>query len=180
MLGVPKGKLTTWSNLRLRAIDPAVAEVNALSDYVVAVTPVKTGRSVTHVELRWWKKDDEGQGAAARALEFSKVGRKARATGQAETVVAASGLAPASDPTSAPNPAPAAAPAPKPRPAWLAAKGPALAAATYETARLRHPGYDIYAIEGEWRRWATGKSPAKDPDRAFLAFLRKYAEAHPL
>ena len=52
VLGVPKNKLTSWSNLRLRAIDPAVAEVCALSDYMVEVKPIKTGRSVTHVELR--------------------------------------------------------------------------------------------------------------------------------
>jgi len=52
-MGVPKGKLTPWSNLRLRAIDPAIKEVNLLSDYVVELMPIKTGRSVTHVELRW-------------------------------------------------------------------------------------------------------------------------------
>ncbi len=60
ILGVPRGKLTSWSNLKLRAIVPAVAEVNQLSDYVVEVAPIKTGRSVTHVELRWRKKDGRG------------------------------------------------------------------------------------------------------------------------
>ncbi|MGV6849941.1 MAG: RepB family plasmid replication initiator protein [Marinibacterium sp.] len=170
ILGVPKGKLTTWSNLRLRAIDPAVKEVNRLSDYVVELTPIKTGRSVTHVELRWWKKDSAGQGEAARALSYSKVGRKVRGEGRAETVV--------------PQTAAAAQTAPgqggKPRPAWLDRQGPALAPATYETARLRHSGYDVYAVESEWRRWAGTRAPARDPDRAFLAFFRKYAEAHPL
>lgn len=168
ILGVPKGKLTTWSNLRLRAIDPAVQEVNQLSDYVVEITPVKSGRSVTHVDLHWWKKDSEGQGAAARELSFSKVGRKARGGASKEAVVSAG-----------PSPQPSAKVA-KPRPAWLDRYGSALASVTYETARLRHPGYDVYTIEAEWRRWASGKAPAKDPDRAFLAFLRKFAEAHPL
>ncbi len=176
ILGVPKGKLTTWSNLRLRAIDPAVKEVNRLSDYVVELTPLKTGRSVTHVELRWWKKDSAGQGAAARELTYAKVGRRARGEGRTETVV----------PMEAP---PASAPAPasvsagqggRPRPAWLDRQGPALSTATYETARLRHPGYDVYAVESEWRSWAATKTPARDPDRAYLAFFRKYAEAHPL
>ena len=171
ILGVPKGKLTTWSNLRLRAIDPAVKEVNRLSDYVVELTPVKTGRSVTHVTLRWWKKDSEGQGAAARELSFSKVGRKERGEGRVEPVVA---------PEASRAGQGAAREGGKPRPAWLDRHGPSLALATYETARLRHPGYDVYAVEGEWRRWASGKTPAKDPDRAFLAFLRKFAEAHPL
>jgi len=168
ILGVPKGKLTTWSNLRLRAIDPAVKEVNRLSDYVVELTPIKTGRSVTHVMLRWWKKDSEGQGAVARELSFSKVGRKARSEGKAEAVVTPM--------TSRSEPAGGA----KPRPAWLDRQGPSLALATYETARLRYSGYDVYAIEAEWRRWAIGKTPAIDPDRAFLAFFRKFAEAHPL
>lgn len=158
ILGVPKGKLASWSNLKLRAIDPAVSEVNALSDYVVEIAPIKTGRRVTHVELRWWKKDADGQGAAERELTFSKVGREARIKGTVEP------------------PAPAA----KPRPAWLDARGAPLRTETYETARLRHPGYDIYYVEGEWRDWAKGKPPADDPDRAFLAFFRKFVERHPL
>lgn len=166
ILGVPKGKLATWSNLKLRAIDPAVEEVNRLSDYLVKVTPIKTGRSVTHVELRWWPKDSEGQGAAARELSFSKVGRKARGESRDEQVVT--------------KPAVRVGQGVKPRPAWLERHGPPLAPGTYETARLRHPGYDVYAIEAEWRVWSKGKASAKDPDRAYLAFLRKYAEAHPL
>lgn len=164
ILGVPKGKLSSWSNLRLRAIDPAVAEVNALSDYVVEIDPIKMGRRVTHVELRWWRKDVNATGAAERALGFSKVGRRARAEGRVE------------EPAPPPPPAASA----RPRPAWLEARGPALRTETYETARLRHPGYDIYHVEGEWRAWAAGKAPADDPDRAFLAFFRKFAEAHPL
>jgi len=152
VLGVPKGKLTSWSNLKLRAIDPAVAEVNALSDFMVAIDPIKTGRSVTHVELRWWRKDDDAAGAADLALQYSKVGRKVRAEER-------EGRA---------------------RPAWLDTRGQALRTDTYETARMRHPGYDIYFIEGEWRTWATGKPEAANPDRAFLAFFRKYAEANPL
>ncbi|WP_128255526.1 replication initiation protein [Falsirhodobacter deserti] len=155
VLGVPKGKLSSWSNLKLRAIDPAVAEVNALSDFMVAIDPIKTGRSVTHVELRWWRKDDDAAGAADKALQYSKVSRK-------------------------PPPEQKPVPQGRARPAWLAAKGQALRTETYETARLRHAGYDIYFVEGEWRSWAVGKPEVKDPDKAFLAFFRKYAEANPL
>ncbi|MBK5927504.1 RepB family plasmid replication initiator protein [Rhodobaculum claviforme] len=159
ILGVPKGKLTSWSNLRLRAIDPAVAEVSALSDYVVEVDPVKTGRAVTHVELRWWRKDGDATAAADRALQFSRVGRRTRA----DAVVAPRGRAPA-----------------PPRPGWMDRLGTPLRTETYETARLRHPGFDIYQIESEWRSWAAGKPPPDDPDRAFLAFFRKFAEANPI
>lgn len=168
ILGVPKGKLTTWSNLRLRAIDPAVLEVNQLSDYVVEVSPIKTGRSVSHVELRWWRKDSEGQKTTERELSFSKVGRKARGQGRQEKIV---------PPKQASQ---TAGQGGKPRPAWLDRHGPPLALETYQTARMRHPGFDVYTIEAEWRSWVKDKAPARDPDRAFLAFMRKYAEAHPL
>ena len=154
VLGVPKGKLTSWSNLKLRAIDPAVAEVTALSDYMVEIDPIKTGRAVSHVELRWWRKDGDATGAADRALQFSRVGRRVKVA--------------------------ATAPALRPRPGWLESRGLALRTETYETARMRHPGFDIYFVEGEWRAWAAGKTPALDPDRAFLAFFRKYAEANPI
>lgn len=163
ILGVPRGKLTTWSNLNLRAIKPAMVEVNALSDYVVAIEPIKTGRRVTHVELRWWRKDRDGVDAAEREVSFSKVGRKARVAGEAEPL--------AEEPTAAPV---------KARPAWMEGQGDALRTETYETARLRHPGYDIYFVESEWRAWAQGKDAAQDPDRAYLAFFRKYAEANPI
>ncbi|MGI3171015.1 replication initiation protein, partial [Pseudooceanicola sp. C21-150M6] len=160
VLGVPKGKLTSWSNLRLRAIDPAVAEVSALSDYMVEIQPIKTGRSVTHVELRWWRKDGEARDKVERALQFASPGRRARAEGREEAVETPASL--------------------RPRPAWLDRQGAALKTQTYETARLRYPGYDLYYVEGEWRSWSSGKEPPNDPDRAFLAFFRKFAEANPL
>lgn len=150
VLGVPKGKLTSWSNLKLRAIDPAVEEVSALSDFIVEVSPVKTGRRVTHVELRWWRKDSKGEAEAERELQFASVGRKERAQER------------------------------KPRPDWLDAKGSALRSETYETAKLRFPGYDIYFVEGEWRAWAAGKPAARDPDKAYLAFFKTYAENNPI
>lgn len=173
ILGVPKGKLTSWSNLKLRALDPAVAEVNDLSDFMVAFEPIKSGRSVTHVELKWWRKDEEATGAAGRALQFSKIGRRVRATGTEEQVVPTDAIATAlSERQKAPEL--------RPRPAWLSSRGAPLRTETYETARLRHAGYDIYFVEGEWRTWANGKPPAGDPDRAFLAFFRKYAESNPI
>ncbi|QIE43822.1 replication initiation protein [Meridianimarinicoccus aquatilis] len=158
VLGVPKGKLTSWSNLNLRAIKPAVAEVNALSDYVVQIEPVKTGRRVTHVEFRWWRKDRDGVNAAEREVTFSKVGRRARVAGDVEPEAASL----------------------KPRPAWLDGQGSALRTETYETAKLRHPGYDIYFVESEWRNWSAGREAPRDPDKAFLAFFRKFSENNPL
>lgn len=158
ILGVPDNKLTSWSNLNLRALAPAVKEVNALSDFEVQIAPIKTGRKVTHVELRWWRKDADGVGASARELSFAKVGREARTSGTAEPVV----------------------PPLRARPASMDRQGPPLQTDTYQTARLRHPGYDIYFIESEWRRWAAGKDPARDPDKAFLAFFATFAQNNPI
>ncbi|MDQ5910483.1 MAG: RepB family plasmid replication initiator protein [Pseudomonadota bacterium] len=45
---------------------------------------------------------------------------------------------------------------------------------TYEKARLAAPGWDIYALEQQWRAWvAKKKEPLKRPDSAFIAFCRK-------
>lgn len=154
ILGVPPGKLTSWSNLNLRALAPAVKEVNGLSDFEVDIAPIKTGRKVTHVELRWWRKDADGVGASARELSYSKVGRQTRIDGAGEAL--------------------------RPRPAAMDRKGDPLMTDTYQTARLRHPGYDIYHVEHEWRAWSAGKDAAKDPDRAFLAFFARFAENNPI
>ena len=68
----------------------------------------------------------------------------------------------------------------RPRPSWLDAKGAALRSETYETVKLRFPGYDIYFVEGQWRAWAAGKPPARDPDKAYLAFFKTYAQNNPI
>ena len=161
ILGVPRGRLTEWANLNNRAIKPAVAEVSALSDYIVEMEPVKTGRRVTGVKLRWWRKDGQGESERVRAMEFSSVGRRAKAEGRTEPVI---------EPT----------PKPRARPVRLERKGAALSSETYETARLRFPGYDIYNVESEWRSWSAGKEAARDPDKAFLAFFRSFAEGNPI
>ncbi len=161
VLGVPEGRLSSWSNLNLRALKPAVAEVNKLSDFLVQIDPIKTGRKVTHVELRWWRKDAEGIGASAHELSVSKVRRQTRGSGAAGKI--------ASDVADI-----------RPRPAHLDRQRPALRTDTYQTAKLRYPGYDIYFVEAEWLAWSSGKEPPKDPDRAFLAFFGAYARNNPI
>jgi hypothetical protein len=148
LLGIPKGKLPMWGNLHQRAIAPAIREVTALSDYLVTVEPLKTGRKVTGVRLSWIRKDVEGVGVAWSELQRSKVGRRARIEGKVEPIDDAS--------------------------SWPLQTG------TYETARTRFPGYDIYFVEQEWRAWCADKEPPKNPDAAFLAFFARYAESHPL
>lgn len=53
-------------------------------------------------------------------------------------------------------------------------EGPRLKPATYEKARLAAPGWDIYALEQQWREWIVKKGNAlKYPDAAFIGFCRR-------
>ena len=59
-LGVPVGKLGPFAALRRKAIEPAVAEVNALAPFSCRVDVVETkGRKVTKLRLSWWTKTVE-------------------------------------------------------------------------------------------------------------------------
>lgn len=53
--------------------------------------------------------------------------------------------------------------------------GPVLKPATIETARALAPGWDIYALEAEWREmWQrSGRPRLRSPDAAFLGWLKK-------
>ena len=46
---------------------------------------------------------------------------------------------------------------------------------TYETAKKYAPGFDIYALEMEWREWASQQKgwPPQNPDGAFINFCKK-------
>ena len=63
-LGVPNGKLVPFAALRRKAIEPAVAEVNALAPFSCSVEVAEThGRKVTQLRVSWWvKSDDERKG----------------------------------------------------------------------------------------------------------------------
>lgn len=63
-------------------------------------------------------------------------------------------------------------PAPSPTPPSLLLK-----TATYEKARQAAPGFDVYALEQEWREWIAkkGEQP-KNPDSAFIGFCRRKAQ----
>jgi len=57
----------------------------------------------------------------------------------------------------------------------------ALRGVTYEKAKLAAPGYDVYALEVDWRR-ATERNglEIRDPDGAFLAWCRQVHERNPI
>jgi hypothetical protein len=56
----------------------------------------------------------------------------------------------------------------------------ALLPETFDKARRECPGFDVYALESEWRRWAEDKEAPKNADAAFLAFCKTYVKNHPL
>jgi hypothetical protein len=87
LLGVEDDKLTTFGHLNLYAIKPALAEVNALSDFNVTVLPEKTGRRVTGFLIGWGAKDIQGRKAAYAELQRPRVGRKARIDGAVEEML---------------------------------------------------------------------------------------------
>lgn len=68
LIGVPAGKLDTYSNLLKFAIKPAVEEVNRLADFYVAFEPVKVGRRVEAIKLAWSLKDVDAKRRAYSEL----------------------------------------------------------------------------------------------------------------
>ncbi len=149
-LGVPKGRLTNWGNLKQKALDPAVKEVTALSDFEVTIEPVKEGRKVVAARLGWKRKEWDALAGVERELSYSKVGRKARIEGKVDQVALPGG----------------------------GIRG--LETSVFDKARQRFPGFDPYFVEQEWRAWASDKEPPENPEGAFLSFFQRYAERHPL
>ena len=153
-LGVPPGKLTRWIHLRQFALDAAIAEVNQLSGFHVSYEPVKRGRSVTAVRLTWAVQGAHGRAAAARELEASRVGRKARRTGTAEVVIEDNADLP------------------------VILSFPSAGSIRYgrweKIARdhLPQPTPDLDHVAARFRAWADGKFPMADPaiERRFIGF----------
>ena len=89
VMGVPAGRYRDWTNIRQKVVEPAVAEVNQIADFV-ASHRVEYGprNKVVAVELWFRPKDVPGRNAAAAELNRSRIGRKARRQGTVETVVA--------------------------------------------------------------------------------------------
>ena len=87
ILGVGKGQLKAFGNLKQRAILPALEEVNYWAPFRVSLSFKKTGQRVTSLVMNWTLKDREGRIKARTELEKSKAGRKARMKSIEETIV---------------------------------------------------------------------------------------------
>jgi Initiator Replication protein len=90
LLGVDPGRYEVFKNLKMRVLDPAVAEVNALSDFNVQVDVLREGGmlrgKVMGFRLWWEKKSQEEWRAALDEQDRPKVGRRARIRGKVELV----------------------------------------------------------------------------------------------
>jgi len=91
LLGVPPDAYERADNFQRKVIEPAVIEVNGLSDMSVQIElNRKHSRApIEAVAVAWWKKSGDDFRAAMEERNRSKVGRMARLKGLAEAVVAA-------------------------------------------------------------------------------------------
>jgi hypothetical protein len=153
IMGVPKGKLSSWINFKNRAVTPAVEEVSKLSDFIVTVEPMtKVKRFYTQVQLKWIRKPKEDLPSVERELNSHRLGRKERLAGTVERVSFGAGDG----------------------------RIPSLSGETMLRAKELLPGYDVYYVEMEWRKWASDKELPNNPDGAFLAFCKIYGKNNPL
>jgi hypothetical protein len=91
LLGVPDGKYPRFPQLRQKVIDPAVLEVNGLSDFMAEIVPKREGGALRGkligFELRWRKKDKDEWKAALDELSRPRVGRRERLEGSVDRIV---------------------------------------------------------------------------------------------
>jgi hypothetical protein len=91
LLGVPPGTYARADNFQRKVLDPAVLEVNGLSDMSLQIEleRVHSRAPVDAVTLAWWRKSGDEFRAAMDERNRSKVGRMSRLRGEAETAEAA-------------------------------------------------------------------------------------------
>ena len=87
MLGVEDGKLKTYYNLRTKAIEPAVSEVNAITPYQVTILPNKKGRKIMGFIMGWSIKNVEGMREAYAELQRPTHGRRDRLAGTTSNII---------------------------------------------------------------------------------------------
>jgi Initiator Replication protein len=86
LLGVPKDKLTRFPDLNKYALQPALREVNALSEHHVTIGMIKKGKRVDQLMLMWLEKTPEEKCGVFREIERCSVGRSARIRSAVEAV----------------------------------------------------------------------------------------------
>jgi plasmid replication initiation protein len=78
LMGVPPDKLGRYNNFKSRALAQAITEVNGLAEHGVAFAEIRKGKTVTHIELSWWKKSEEELRKSYAEIKRSRIGRTSR------------------------------------------------------------------------------------------------------
>jgi hypothetical protein len=88
LLGVPPGAYDRGNNFSRFVIQPALLEVNGLSDMGVEISLERRSKfaPIDAVTLAWWKKQGDEFRATMQERNRSKLGRMARLRGEVETV----------------------------------------------------------------------------------------------
>ena len=88
LLGVPPGTYERGLDFRRKVVDPALLEVNGLSDMGVDIElrRLHARAPIREVAISWWRKSSEEFRAAMQERNRSKVGRMARLRGQVEAL----------------------------------------------------------------------------------------------
>lgn len=95
LLGVPPGAYADGQDFRRKVVDPAVLEVNRLSDLHVDIELRRRhARAVIHeVCVAWRRQEGDEYRESMQERDRSKIGRKARLRGQVEQVMALKAIA---------------------------------------------------------------------------------------
>lgn len=86
LLGVPHKALPRWQDIKRRALDPAIAEINHLAGFRAEYRPIKQGRRVAGVRIAWGLKAPAELVETQKELDRPRVGRTARREGLVETI----------------------------------------------------------------------------------------------
>lgn len=90
LLGVEPGKMPMFKSFKQWVLDPALSEINGLSDFTVEIDTVRDGGQqrgrIVGYRLYWERKASDEWRAVMDELLRSKVGRAARLAGTAEYV----------------------------------------------------------------------------------------------
>jgi hypothetical protein len=104
LLGIEDDKYSSFGDLNIHVLKPAVREINMFAPFNISITPIKDGRWYTSVRVGWWRKTSDEVKAAFKEAQQPKVGRKARISGDVETVTAPQLPAPAAKPRATTTP----------------------------------------------------------------------------
>lgn len=86
LLGVPKDKLTRFPDFNKYALQPALREVNALSEHHVTIGMIKKGKRVEQLMLMWQEKTADEKRQVFQEIDRCSVGRSARIRNTVESV----------------------------------------------------------------------------------------------